>query len=101
MQKVAVIGAGTMGNGIAHLFAQHGHHVHLVDVSAAALARARQTITQNLDRQVKKALIDEAGKQRALDHIHPQTDLAAGVADRDLVVEVATERLTLKLEILP
>ncbi|MGB3618244.1 MAG: 3-hydroxybutyryl-CoA dehydrogenase [Catalinimonas sp.] len=99
MQKVAVIGAGTMGNGIAHVFAQHGHPVHLIDVSAAALDRARQTITKNLDRQVKKERIDEAGKQRTLDNIRTHTDLAAAVADRDLVVEAATERLDLKLEI--
>lgn len=99
MQKIAVIGAGTMGNGIAHVFAQHGYAVNLTDVSAPALDKALQTITKNLDRQVTKGAITEAVKTATLSNISLQTDLAAGVKDVSLVVEAATENVALKLKI--
>ena len=97
--KVAVIGAGTMGNGIAHVFAQFGYNVNLIDVSQAALDRALATISKNLDRQVKKEKISEADKKAALDNITTFTSIEAGVKDRALVVEAATENLELKLKI--
>jgi 3-hydroxybutyryl-CoA dehydrogenase len=97
--KVAVIGAGTMGNGIAHVFAQSGYDVHLIDVNEAALARAVDTIGKNMDRQVKKETMTEDAKVAALARIKTFTDLGKGVADRALVVEAATENLDLKLKI--
>ncbi|PSL47754.1 3-hydroxybutyryl-CoA dehydrogenase [Chitinophaga niastensis] len=99
MQKIAVIGAGTMGNGIAHVFAQNGYAVNLVDVSAPALEKALQTITRNLDRQLAKEAITEAIKTQTLGNISLQTDLATGVKDVSLVVEAATENIALKLKI--
>jgi 3-hydroxybutyryl-CoA dehydrogenase len=99
MQQITVIGAGTMGNGIAHVFAQHGFHVTLVDIAEAALERALATIGRNLDRQVKKEKISAADKAATLSHITTQTDLAAGVAKADLVVEAATENTELKLKL--
>jgi 3-hydroxybutyryl-CoA dehydrogenase len=99
MQKIAVIGAGTMGNGIAHVFAQHGYAVNLIDVSAPALDKALQTITRNLNRQVDKGTITEAVKAQTISNISLQTDLPAGVSDVSLVVEAATENLALKLKI--
>ena len=97
--KVAVIGAGTMGNGIAHVFAQHGYAVNLIDIDAAALERGLATIAKNLDRQVKKEVLTEAEKAATLARLTPLQDMAAGLADRQLVVEAATERLDLKLRI--
>ncbi|MEM1054577.1 MAG: 3-hydroxybutyryl-CoA dehydrogenase [Bacteroidota bacterium] len=97
--NITVIGAGTMGNGIAHVFAQHGHAVTLVDLDAAALDRARATIAKNLGRQVKKELLTEEQKGATLDRITPQTDLAEGVSNADLVVEAATENASLKATI--
>lgn len=99
MNKVAVIGAGTMGNGIAHVFAQHGFDVQLVDVSQSALDRALATITKNLDRMVKKEKISESDKENALSNITFSTDMKSAIADRELVVEAATENLQLKLDI--
>lgn len=99
MQKIAVIGAGTMGNGIVHVFAQTGHQVTMIDVASAALERGLGTISGNLDRQIKKEIITEADKAAILARISTQTDLAAGVADADLVVEAATENTDLKLKI--
>lgn len=99
MQKIAVIGAGTMGNGIAHVFAQNGYAVHLIDVSPTALEKALATISKNLDRQVAKETITEADKKNTLDHLQTFTDLAAGVKDVQLVVEAATENVDLKLKI--
>lgn len=99
MQHITVIGGGTMGNGIAHVFAQHGYSVHLADISAAALERAMATIGSNLDRQIKKGTLSEAEKAATLGRITPVTDLAAGVANADLVVEAATEQVALKLKI--
>jgi 3-hydroxybutyryl-CoA dehydrogenase len=99
MQKVAVIGAGTMGNGIAHVFAQNDFQVNLVDVSAEALQRGFSTIEKNLDRQLKKELIDATKKQQTLDNITTHTDVKTGVEEVDLVVEAATENVDLKLKI--
>lgn len=99
MQKIAVIGAGTMGNGIAHVFAQHGYAVTLIDVSAQALEKALQTISKNLERQEAKGTITAAVKEQTLRNIATQTDLAAGVKDVSLVVEAATENVALKLKI--
>lgn len=99
MQKITVIGGGTMGNGIAHVFAQNGYAVNLVDVAPAALERALVTIGSNLDRQIKKGALSEADKTATLARINPLSDLAAGVAGADLVVEAATENVGLKLKI--
>ena len=99
MNSVAVIGAGTMGNGIAHVFAQKGFNVSLIDISQDALDRAISTITKNLDRQVKKELLDEAGKSAALSNISTFTDLNEGVKGAEIVVEAATENVDLKLKI--
>ncbi|MET6995851.1 3-hydroxybutyryl-CoA dehydrogenase [Chitinophaga defluvii] len=99
MQKIAVIGAGTMGNGIAHVFAQNGYAVNLIDVSAAALEKAVQTITKNLDRQLAKESITAAIKNETLQHITTYTDIPSGVKEVQLVVEAATENVTLKLKI--
>jgi 3-hydroxybutyryl-CoA dehydrogenase len=99
MQQIAVIGAGTMGNGIAHVFAQNGFKVNLIDVSAPALERALQTIEKNLDRQLAKASITEDVKSQTLQNITTFTDLPAGVKTVELVVEAATENVDLKLKI--
>ena len=99
INKVAVIGAGTMGNGIAHVFAQAGYSVTLIDVSAPQLEKAIATITKNFDRQVSKGAVTEEQKQTALSNIITQTDLAIGVSKADLVVEAATENTELKLKI--
>ncbi len=99
MQHITVIGSGTMGNGIAHVFAQNGFNVTLVDVSAPALERALVTIGKNLDRQVAKGTLTETQKADTLGRIHPMTDIRAGVANADLVVEAATENVSLKLKI--
>ncbi len=90
MARVAVVGAGTMGNGIAHVFAQHGWEVALVDVAAAALERAVATIGGNLERQVKKGALAAEQREAALARLAPSTDLAA-VAGAELVVEAAVE----------
>lgn len=97
--KVAVVGAGQMGNGIAHVFAQAGYDVTLVDVSQAGLDKGMATIAKNLDRQVKKELITEAEKAATLARIAQSLDMKAAVADRDLVIEAATENIDLKLRI--
>ena len=88
-----------MGNGIAHVFAQNGFEVNLIDVSTESLDRALGTIAKNLDRQIKKEFISESDKTEILDRIITYTQLADGVADRDLVVEAATENVDLKLKI--
>lgn len=97
--NVAVIGSGTMGNGIAHVFAQHGFTVALVDVNQPALDRALGTITKNLDRQVAKATLSEDDKAATLGRLRTFTSLAEGVANAELVVEAATENVDLKLQI--
>ena len=99
MQNISVIGAGTMGNGIAHVFAQSGFYVTLIDVQSEALDRALQTIDRNLDRLIKKEKITESDKAATLSRIATDTDIASGVAQADLVVEAATERTDLKLSI--
>lgn len=99
MKNISVIGSGTMGNGIAHTFAQFGYHVHLIDINAQALEKALQTIGKNLDRQVAKGSISEDEKAATLANIKTFTDLQAGVSSADLVVEAATESLDLKLKI--
>lgn len=99
MKNIAVIGAGTMGNGIAHVFAQSGFDVTLIDVSAPALEKALATIAKNLDRQVSKATITEADKAATLGRIQTNTQLTAGVQQADLVVEAATENTPVKLKI--
>ncbi|MEJ7557874.1 MAG: 3-hydroxybutyryl-CoA dehydrogenase [Pedobacter sp.] len=97
--RIAVIGSGTMGNGIAHTFAQFGHRVRLIDISQEALDRALTTIDKNLQRQVEKGTLTADEKSTALSRISTATDLKSGVADADFVVEAATEDLELKLAI--
>ena len=99
MKHIAVIGAGTMGNGIAHVFAQNGYPVNLIDVSEEQLTKAIATITKNLDRQLSKGSITEEVKGSTLAHITPFTALSTGVSTADLVVEAATENTELKLNI--
>jgi 3-hydroxybutyryl-CoA dehydrogenase len=99
MKNICVIGAGTMGNGIAHVFAQHGFSVSLVDVSQDQLNKAIATITKNLDRQVSKGAVAADVKEHALKNIVTHTSLATGVKDAELVVEAATENVDLKLNI--
>jgi 3-hydroxybutyryl-CoA dehydrogenase len=99
MKNVCVIGAGTMGNGIAHVFAQAGYAVSLVDVSQEQLNKAVATITKNLDRQVGKGSITSETKEGTLKNIITHTSLASGVKSADLVVEAATENISLKLDI--
>ena len=99
MKNIAVIGAGTMGNGIAHVFAQNGYNVHLIDVSEPALAKALATIGKNMDRMIAKEKINEADKAAALDRLKTTTDMKSGVAHADLVVEAATENTDLKKKI--
>ena len=97
--QVSIIGAGTMGNGIAHVFAQADFKVTLIDVQAAQIEKAMATITKNFDRQIAKGSIDEAAKNQALANITTQTDVAIGIANAHLVVEAATENIDLKLKI--
>jgi 3-hydroxybutyryl-CoA dehydrogenase len=99
MKNIAVIGAGTMGNGIAHVFAQFGYRVNLIDVSQASLDKAIATIGKNLDRQLAKEAITESEKQNTLSNLTTFTSLVEGVKGVDLVVEAATENIDLKLQI--
>lgn len=99
MKKIAVIGAGTMGNGIAHTFAQFDFDVNLIDISQDSLDKGLNTIGKNLDRMVAKGAIDEAKKNATLNAIQTHTTLESGVKDADLVVEAATENEELKLKI--
>ncbi|MEJ8755434.1 3-hydroxybutyryl-CoA dehydrogenase [Pontibacter sp. H259] len=99
MKKIAVIGSGTMGNGIAHVFAQNGFQVALVDISADALNKAMGTISKNLDRIIAKGNLTEEQKTQTLDNIATYTSMQEGVQDVDLVVEAATENVDLKLKI--
>ena len=99
MKNIAVIGAGTMGNGIAHVFAQFGYRVNLIDVSQASLDKAIATIGKNLDRQLAKEAITESEKQATLSNLTTFTSLKEGVKGVDLVVEAATENVDLKLQI--
>jgi len=99
MQNIAVIGAGTMGNGIAHVFAQNGFQVDLIDISQQSLDDGMATIIKNLDRMLAKEKISEADKSNTLKNISTFTQLADGVRKADLVVEAATENVDLKLSI--
>jgi 3-hydroxybutyryl-CoA dehydrogenase len=99
IKNIAVIGAGTMGNGIAHVFAQHDFSVNLIDVSPEQLEKAIETIKKNLDRQVVKNIISEERKNKTISNISTYTSLKDGVAKSDLVVEAATENESLKLKI--
>lgn len=99
MKNITVIGSGTMGNGIAHTFAQNGFLVSLVDIHEESLKRAMQTISNNLDRQVKKGAIDEGAKTATLANITTFTDLNVAAANADLVIEAATENKEIKLNL--
>jgi 3-hydroxybutyryl-CoA dehydrogenase len=99
MKNVAVIGAGTMGNGIAHTFAQSGFKVQLIDISQNALDKGINTISKNLDRMIAKEKISEADKEEALGNITTFTSISEGVEYASLVVEAATENIDLKLKI--
>lgn len=99
MKNVAVIGAGTMGNGIAHTFAQSGFKVRLIDINEASLKKGMETISKNLDRMVAKEKITESDKEHTLGNIKVFTSLIQGVENANLVVEAATENINLKLDI--
>jgi len=99
MQNISVIGAGTMGNGIAHVFAQSGYIVSLIDVSADALTKAVNTISKNLDRQVAKGTLTEEQKAQTLSNLTTSNSIENGVSNAELVVEAATENVDLKLKI--
>ncbi|MEO8774112.1 MAG: 3-hydroxybutyryl-CoA dehydrogenase [Gelidibacter sp.] len=99
MKNIAVIGAGTMGNGIAHTFAQSGFKVQLIDISEDSLKKGLETITKNLDRMVTKEYITETEKQETLNNITTFTNMNEGLQSVDLVVEAATENRDLKLKI--
>ena len=99
MKNIAVIGAGTMGNGIAHTFAQFGYKTHLIDISEKSLEKGVKTISGNLDRMVSKEKISEDDKKNTLNNITTFTQLSEGVKNVDLVVEAATENVDLKLSI--
>lgn len=99
MKNIAVIGAGTMGNGIAHTFAQKNFKVALIDISESSLERGLATISKNLDRMIAKGSISEADKKETLENITTYTTLKDGAVNADLVVEAATENVALKLNI--
>jgi 3-hydroxybutyryl-CoA dehydrogenase len=99
IKHVSVIGAGTMGNGIAHLFAQNGYIVNLIDVSKTQLEIAVQTISKNMDRQIAKGGLTEEGKHIALKNLHIYTSISDAVKEAELVIEAATENSELKLNI--
>lgn len=99
MKNVTVIGAGTMGNGISHVFALHGFNVKMVDIDHSALERAIETIKRNLDRMVSKEKISDEQKNSTLEKIDISTDLSSAVKHADLIVEAASENVDLKLKI--
>ena len=99
MNSVSIIGSGTMGNGIAHTFAQNGYRVNLIDISESVLEKAIQTISNNLDRQIKKGSIDENQKKKTLLNISTFTEINKGVSESDLIVEAITEHLPAKREL--
>jgi 3-hydroxybutyryl-CoA dehydrogenase len=99
MKIISVIGSGTMGNGIAHVFAQYGYQVNLIDVNPDALQRALDTIGKNLDRMVTKGSITEETKTQTLKNLTTYTDLQSGVQHADLVIEAATENPAIKMKI--
>lgn len=99
MKNISVIGSGTMGNGIAHVFAQFGYAVSLIDISEAALEKGMATIRKNMERQVSKGVLSNEEMEAALGRIQTGTNLSEGVKNADLVVEAATENINLKLDI--
>ena len=99
MKKIVVIGAGTMGNGIAHVFAMNGYDTSIIDISEVALQKAIANITKNLDRMLGKATITEEDKTNTLNRLSTFTDLETNIKDADLIVEAATENIDLKLKI--
>lgn len=99
MQNISVIGAGTMGNGIAHVFAQYGFNVSIIDVSLAQLDRAVINISKNFDRQIAKGLVTEEQKKNALANITVHSNMGEGVKNAELVIEAATENTELKLQL--
>lgn len=99
MKNISIIGAGTMGNGIAHVFAQHGHLVSLIDIQEKALENALQTISRNFDRQVAKGTCTVEEKENALNNINTYTQISEGVENADLAIEAATEDEAVKLNI--
>jgi len=99
MKKIAVIGSGTMGNGIAHIFAQAGYEVNMIDRKEDALEKGLETIEKNLDRQLKKEKITEDDKQATLGSIHTSTDMKGAVGDRELVIEAASEEVETKIKL--
>lgn len=99
MKNIVVIGAGTMGNGIAHVFAMNGYQTSIVDISEGALQKAIANITKNLDRMVGKGTITENDKNETLNKLSTHTDLALNIKNADLIVEAATENIDLKLKI--
>lgn len=99
IKNVSVIGAGTMGNGIAHVFAQNGFKVNLIDVSSTQLEKAFQNISKNMDRQITKGVLTELDKNNALNNLQISTSIADAVKNADLIVEAATENAELKLNI--
>ena len=99
MKNISVIGAGTMGNGIAHVFAQNGYQVNLIDISKTALEKAIATITKNLDRMISKEKISVQDKTNTLNNLNTITDIKTGVINADLVVEAATENFDIKSSI--
>ncbi len=99
MEKIAVIGSGTMGNGIAHVFAQNGYHVNMADISQEAIDKGMKAIEKNLDRQLKKEKITEDEKQNTLNNITTGTDTKQMVQDRELVIEAASEDVDIKIDL--
>ena len=99
MKNMAVIGAGTMGNGIAHSFAQSGYRVNLIDIDEIALNKALQTISKNLDRMLEKGVISNEEKRSTIKNITTYTDINKGVENTSLVVEAATENEEVKIQI--
>jgi len=99
IQTVTVIGSGTMGNGISHVFAQNGFKVHMMDINQSALDKALVTISKNMDRQVSKATLSEADKAASLARITTFTEMSEAVKNADLIVEAATENIDLKVKI--
>jgi 3-hydroxybutyryl-CoA dehydrogenase len=96
---IAVIGAGTMGNGIAHVFAQNGYQVTMIDISEEALKKGRATIEQNLERMVQKEKINAAEKEKALSHLKTSIDIPSSISNATLIIEAATENVDLKLRL--
>lgn len=99
LKKITVVGAGTMGSGIAHVLAQNGYLVNLIDISKSVLEKAINVIRQNMDRQIKKGLMTEEEKEQAIARINPLTSLESGAKDADFVIEAATENLKIKKDI--